>query len=283
MRQTILQATGFILVALTSYVLMQVISTLQSPLYSPMIGGGASSEHAYVSEVLATNHLELATGEEVYLAAITVPGAGKSFAEEGKQATRALTLNKSVRLVGERSSAYLYLPDEQLLQVLLIEGGYAKVADDAPIDDRLALLREAQNKARDANLGIWQGESVANLEKNLTAVPITGPITCEPSLVAGNTIGAEEANLAENLNQNVNLVFLPIRSIGSNGSLTLMSGLTEKEFALVIPAGLASTVDDAGLLYLNRCIVVSGRLERATIGGGTRIVLRDFEQILILR
>jgi endonuclease YncB( thermonuclease family) len=281
MRRTILQVTAFILVALTSYVLMEVIWTLQqAPVYSPLIGG-SGREQAYVSEVLATNRLQLATGEEVRLAAITVPEAGKAFAEEGKQATRALTLNKAVRLVGELSSAYLYLPDEQLLQVLLIEGGYAKVADDAPLDEKLALLRQAESKARDGNLGVWQGESVAELENLLTAVPTTGPIACEPSLVAGNTIGAEEA--ADNLNQNVNLVFLPIRAVGRNGSLTLMSGLTEEEFAMVIPAGLASTVDDPALLYLNRCLVVSGPLERATIGGGTRIVLREFEQILILK
>ncbi|MBA3530826.1 MAG: thermonuclease family protein, partial [Ardenticatenales bacterium] len=223
--------------------------------------------------------LRLANGQEVRLAAIEVPALGQPFAEEGKQATRALTLGKEIRLEGELDNAYIYLPTGELLQEMLLSGGYARLARDLPQSELVAQLRSAEAQAQNQGLGIWEGGPPSVTFPTL--VPTSGPVTCDASLIqAENPIRAEEAK--DHLGEEAMVVFFPIRTESRNGDVTILAGVEESTFGIVIPFGIASTIDDPGALYLHRCIAVAGRIEQS-VAGGPRITLRAINQVIILR
>ncbi len=278
-RSLLLSLSGMLLAALTVWTLGMVAWSLWRD--SPPADAGLPTlaqgeETVQVAEVLAANRARLASGQEIRLAALRVPLPGEPFAEEGKQATRALAEGQSVRLVGPPDAAYLYLPDGQLLQAMLLSGGYARLDPAAPPDATLPQLQSAEQQARDANLGVWRGVAVATLAAT------EEPILCDPSLVpGGDTIGPDEA--AAHIGETRNVVFLPPRATTSNGAVTLLVGLGDSAaFGVTIPAGLASTIDAPALRYLNHCLVTTGRIER-DVEGAPRILLRSFDQLLILR
>ncbi len=271
-----LQVSGVALVALTIWALTLVAWMLWR-------GGGtappaaslpAEGRTARVAAVLATDRLQLEAGEEVRLAGLKVPAPGDPFAEEGKQAARALVEGRDVRLVGEGQVA-VYLPDGTLLQTLLLSGGYARL-EAATVPEALAApLAEAEQQAREADLGVWRGAPVG------TVPPSTDSVLCDATLVPGQTLNPQDT--ATHIGEVWNVVFLPPRAETSNGAVTLLAGVEAGGFGVVIPAGLASTAqDDLMGRYLNRCLVATGRLERG-VGGGPRIVLRSFEQLIPLR
>lgn len=288
MRRRLLQGTGVVLLALTVWALVLVgVEVTRTPTPLPSLTSASSDAtsttqpeaacSALVTEVLATDRLMLEGGETVQLAAIEVPAPGQPFAEQGKQAARALALGQTVCVEGDPQAAYIYLADGPLLQTMLIAGGYARVADDAPESEVLANLREAETEARTANLGLWGTAEGAALP---TLPPTSEPVACEPSLVPGNTIGAEEA--AASPGRTASVVFFPAQATTSNGAVTLQAGTSSQNFGVVIPAGLASTVEDPGARYVSRCLLVTGRVERG-VDGGPRITLRSFDELQVLR
>jgi endonuclease YncB( thermonuclease family) len=287
-RRRVLQGTGVLLLALTVWVLVLVgveVARQPTPLPGFTSASGSTTTTpqpeaacaALITEVLATDRLMLEEGQTVQLAAIEVPAPGQPLAEQGKQAARALALGQTVCVEGDPQAAYVSLMDGQLLQTLLIAGGYARVAEDAPESEVLATLREAETQARTANLGLWGTAEGAALP---TLPPTSEPVACEPSLVPGDTIGAEEA--AASLGRTVSVVFFPAQATTRNGAVTLQAGTSAENFGVVIPAGLASTVEDPGARYVSRCLLVAGRVERGA-DGGPRITLRSFDELQVLR
>lgn len=281
MRQTILQLSGLILVALTTFVLMQIGWLLWGDGALPSQGASEASGTTVV-EVMAANHLRLSTGEEVWLGGIDVPFVGEPFAEEGLQAVRVLALNQEVRVEGERQGAYVYLldsPQEPLLQALLLSGGYGRVASEVPAGEVGRVLRQAELEAQAATLGVWEAAVAETL--SATPLPDALPVACLPSLVPGETIGTDE--VLDHLGKRLNVVFMPLRTIGQSGTLHLMAGLTRDDFHVMIPASLVALNPDVDVLYLNRCMVVTGLVERSALGNGGRIVLQNLEQLTVLR
>jgi hypothetical protein len=275
MRRQVLQVTAVVLIAATVWALGVVAWMLwQGPPPGPGAAGAAEGvgRQVTINEVLAANLLRTDEGEELRLAGIEVPTPGAPFAEEGRQASRALAQGQRVTVTGEASAAYVTLPEGQLLQELLLAGGYARVAGDAPREGVGVGLRDAEQRARAAAAGIWG----AAIQEDVTPEPIL----CDPSLVPGDTLAPAET--VDNIGRQASVVFLPARATTENRNVTLLAGLTERDFGVVIPAGLASTVTDPALQYLNRCLAASGRIERG-VTGAPRIVLRSFDQLLILR
>lgn len=281
MRRTLLSVIGFLLVATTTYVVMWVgASLLRGEAGEGGVAGGASGQQ--VVEVLAMDRLRLGSGTEVRLAALRVPAPGQPYAEEGKQATRALTMEQTIRIVGPPEAAYVYLPGGELLQERLISGGYARVAEDAPEDETIALLRGAEAQARDANLGLWTGISPLRLTgSTATPLPAVEPAACTPALLPGKTFGAAEA--ADHIGEEANVVFLPNRTEERSGSLLVLAGPTDDLFGIVIPPTVASTIEQPGMVFLNRCIAVTGRIERDILGPGPRITIRTLDDVIIIR
>lgn len=280
-RTTLLQGSAVLLIALTVWALGLILMTLLG-LPTLSLGGGSAlgGEGSTVREVLAANRLRLASGEEIRLAAIEVPSVGQPFAEEGKQATRALTQGKEIRIEGTKEAAYVYLPDGNLLQALLLSGGYARLGRELPEGELAATLQAAQGAARDQGLGIWEGGPPAITEATL--VPTPAPVSCDPNLIAeANAIAPHEA--ADHMDEEVTVVLYPLRSESTNGNLTLLSGMTKDEFGIYFPAALATSHEDLAALYLGRCVAVSGRIERGIAGAGPRIVVRALHKIIILR
>jgi hypothetical protein len=282
MRRTLLQGSGVLLIALTVWalalLLMTTLGTEPTFFASGWLSEGGAQE-VVVAEVLAANRLRLSNGQEVRLAAIEVPAPGQRFAEEGKQATRALAQGKRVRLEGELDNAYVYLPGGELLQEMLISGGYARLERGLPQSDLVAQLRSAEAQAQNRGLGLWEGGPPPITQPTL--VPTSAPVTCDASLIPEeNSIGVEQAK--EQIGKEVTVVFFPVRAQSQNGNITLLAGVQEDTFGILIPAGLASTVEQPEILFLNRCVAVSGLIERGA-DAGPRIRLRAFNQVVILR
>lgn len=277
MRRALLQGTGVALVALTVWAALLVGWTLWREPAGLSAGGAAPTTEGLVAvaQVLATNRLLLADRSTVVLGSITVPTAGERFAEEGRQATRALTA-EGVRVEGDPQAAYVYLGDGQLLQALLVAGGYARVADDAPPDETLTVLRTAEAEAREANLGLWGAPG----NTTLATLPATSePIACEPSLVPGS-VGPDAAITL--MGEAVSVVFFPTQATTRNGAVTLHIGVDTEAFGVVIPAGLASTIENPGARYVSRCLAATGQMERG-VDGAPRITLRSFDELQVLR
>lgn len=285
-RQRILVLSGVALIALTVWVGTLVAWRLLRPLPAAPAPApvGVPTDQLPATDrvlnVLAANRLLLEQSGEIQLGSIEVPAEGEPFAQEGRLAGQALVEGQAVTLGGRGDAAYVYLDDGRLLQELLVAGGYARVAPDAPEDDALPLLLAAENEARANNLGLWRDGGLSMPVATVVGGEIPpAPIACEATLVPGPTIGPAEA--ASHLGEDVNVVFYPVRATEENGDVTLLAGLTPDQFGLVIPAGLAGTMDQPALRYLNRCLVVTGRL-RQSVDGAPRIWLFALDDLLPL-
>jgi endonuclease YncB( thermonuclease family) len=273
MRRTALKISGFILTALTTVVLLLLYQAWGD---RPAAGDGGAGETAQVTEVLSTTELRLGTGDVLTLGGIEAPPAGEPFAEEGRQAARALAEGKQVRIEGPAAASYLYLPDGQLLQALLIAGGYARVAPDAPTDAAGESLRLAQFEAQANNLGIWTGQP---------RVPLPTPratleLACTAAMVPNSLDGAEaEAHLGERQT----VVFAPTRTVQRSNGITLLGEGGNEGFGVVIPTALLGSAGNIAPEFLERCVVVTGLIERDIAGSGARITVQRREELIVLR
>lgn len=243
----------------------------------PAVGG--PTRHATVTEILATEYLRLDDDTVLTLAAIRAPAPGEPLAAEGRQATSALVRGQRIAWQGDVTAAYIYLPEGQLLQELLLAGGYVRLSDPLPAgalaDTLLPALAAAEQAARDGSVGIWS--EVAHATVTIATIE---PVVCEPGLIPDGAIRPEEA--VDFVGAETTVVFLPPRSTSTNQTITLLAGLDEEQFGVTIPAGLASTRPNIDLLYLNHCLAATGRIERGP-GGAPRITLRTWDQLLVLR
>ena len=276
MRRTILNGIGFVLIALTTLVLLMLYQTWQDrprPGEEPALVGN----QAQIAQVLSTTEMELATGETLTLGGIVAPGAGEPFAEEGRLAARALAEGKIVRVEGVPSGAYVYLPDGQLLQAVLIAGGYAQVAPDAPTDAIGESLRLAQFEAQANNLGIWTGQVRVPLHTPRSTVELA----CVAAMVPGSISGTDAADFT---GERQTVVFEPTRTVQRSNGITLLEGQDSNGFGVVIPTALLGSAGEAvAMEFLNRCVVVTGTIQRDVAGSGARITVERTDDVIILR
>jgi endonuclease YncB( thermonuclease family) len=276
MRRTILNIIGFVLVALTTIVLLMLYQAWQN---RPVLGNDPElvGNQAQIERVLSTTELELASGETMTLGGITAPRSGEPFAEEGRLAVTALAQGQVVRVEGVPSSAYVYLPDGQLLQAVLIAGGYAQVAPDAPTDEVGESLRLAQFEAQANNLGIWTGQ----VRVQLPTPRATIELACVSEMVP-NSIDGDDAS--EFIGERQTVVFQPTRSVQRSNGFTLTGDGGNDGFGIVIPNTLLGAAGDSiALEFLNRCVVVTGTIQRDVAGNGARITIERTEDVIILR
>jgi endonuclease YncB( thermonuclease family) len=274
MRKTILNITAFVLIALTTLVLLLLYQAWQE---RPLLGDAPElvGNQAQIAQALSTTELQLATGETLTLGGIVAPRSGEPFAEEGRLAARALTDGQIVRVEGVPSGAYVYLPDGQLLQAVLISGGYAQVASDAPTDAIGESLRLAQFEAQANNLGIWTGQVRVPLPTPRSTVELA----CVAAMVPNSISGAEAADY---LGESQTVVFEPTRTVERSNGITLLEEGNEG-FGVVIPATLLGGAGAIATEFLNRCVVVTGTIQRDVAGNGARITIDRTADVIILR
>lgn len=276
MRRTILNITAFVLIALTTLVLLLLYQAWQE---RPLLGEESElvGNQAQIAQVFSTTEMQLATGETLTLGGIVAPRVGEPFAEEGKLAATALVQGQIVRVEGVPSGAYVYLPDGQLLQAVLIAGGYAQVAPDAPTDAIGESLRLAQFEAQANNLGIWTGQVRVPLPTPRSTVELA----CVAALVPNSISGAEAGDF---LGESQTVLFEPTRTVQRSNGITLLEGQDNDGFGVVIPTTLLGGVGEAmAMEFLNRCVVVTGTIQRDVAGNGARITIERTEDVIILR
>lgn len=273
MRRTALTFSGFALVALSTLLLLLLYQAWQ---VRPAAEPSLTSNQAQIASVLTATTLQTNTGDTLTLAAIRAPQTGQPLAEEGKQAVRALAEGQTVRVEGTSAAAYLYLPDGQLLQAVLVAGGYAQVAPDAPTDAMGESLRLAQAEAQANNLGIWAGQARIPIA---TASPRI-EITCTAAMVPDSI---DSATAADAMGEQRMVVFEPTRTIERSNGIVLVDGASSDGFGVIIPAALLTGVGNIAPEFLDRCVVVSGVIERDVGSNAPRITIASREDLIVLR
>jgi endonuclease YncB( thermonuclease family) len=85
-----------------------------------------------------------------------------------------------------RSLRYVYLPDGSMLNEQLLRGGFARLVEDGPDRKYIERLRDAEDEARRAGLGIWSCEdeppdAVAEAATPTPVAALAGPPTSTPT------------------------------------------------------------------------------------------------------
>ena len=107
---------------------------------------------------------------KVHVLGISAPPRGSCFANESTAATRALTLNQTVKLSAAKPAAYVALPDGSDLGKQLLAAGNAHIDAFGASFSRLASYVPVQQDAETANRGLW-GACAADLSVELAAKP----------------------------------------------------------------------------------------------------------------
>lgn len=277
MRRTVLNIIGFVLVALTTLVLLLLYQAWQERPLSGEAPPDLIGNQAQIADVLSTTELRLATGETMTLGGMVAPRPGEPFAEEGRLAATALAQGQPVRVEGVPSAAYVYLPDGQLLQAVLIAGGYAQVAPDAPTDAVGESLRLAQFEAQANNLGIWRGQ---------VRVPLPTPrATIEIACIAAMVPNSIDGSAAQDaIGETHTVVFEPTRTVQRSNGITLLGEGGNDGFGVIISNDLVGSAGASiATEFLNRCVVVTGTIQRDVVGNGARITIERTADVIILR
>lgn len=123
-----------------------------------------TQEVTRVLEVIDGDTVRLETGESVRYIGIDSPERGKCFYFEAKKANKELVEGKEVVLVKDitekdrfgRLLRYVFL-DGQLVNEVLIAGGFAKSYYYPPDLAYYEKFAQTQNQAKEQNLGLWGG------------------------------------------------------------------------------------------------------------------------------
>lgn len=116
-----------------------------------------------VINVVDGDTLDVNTSERVRLSGINTPETGECYYQEAKDKLKELTLNKVVYLERDRSDVgkygrllrYIYV-DGDLVNSILVEGGYARVYDKYKDDTkRYYELKRVEVVAKENGLGVW--------------------------------------------------------------------------------------------------------------------------------
>lgn len=122
-----------------------------------------NQEVTRISEVIDGDTVRLETGESVRYVGIDSPERGKCYYAEAKNANKELVEGKEVVLIKDitekdrygRLLRYVFL-DGQLVNEVLVLGGFAKSYYYPPDLAHYEKFTQAQNQAKEQNLGLWK-------------------------------------------------------------------------------------------------------------------------------
>jgi len=117
-----------------------------------------------ITYVVDGDTLEIDTGERVRLICIDTPETGDYYYQEAKDYLKNLVLNKEVRLVKDVSETdkygrllrYLYLEDGTFVNEKIVYYGYGEAYPYNPDTSLCPIIQQAEQHAKDNNLGIWE-------------------------------------------------------------------------------------------------------------------------------
>lgn len=126
-----------------------------------------------VTKVVDGDTIELSSGERVRLVCIDTPERGEDGYSEATDYLRGLILNKDVELVKDISETdrygrllrYIYLEDGTFVNERVVYYGYGKAYPYNPDTSLCPEIREAEQYAKDNDLGIW----VETIEKETSS------------------------------------------------------------------------------------------------------------------
>jgi len=126
-----------------------------------------------VTRIIDGDTIELENGERVRLICIDTPERGEAYFDEASDYLSDLILNEYVELVKDVSETdrygrllrYIYLNGD-FVNEMIVEDGWAKAyrynPDTALCDD----IEDAETKAKNRGIGIWEDVEVINTEDN---------------------------------------------------------------------------------------------------------------------
>jgi len=166
------------------------------------VAGGRGLVSARVTGVKAGDTLQVRYSngkrQQLHVLGISAPPHGSCFSAQAATATRALALNKTVKLSASGSSAYVRLPDGTDLGAQLVTAGNAQIDSLGPQFSRLANYVPMQQAAETANKGMW-GACAADLSVNLTAttttVAVGGDIKYTATITNAGPLAAQYVDL----------------------------------------------------------------------------------------
>jgi len=131
-----------------------------------------SATKSYVKKVYDGDTVVLSTGEQVRYLGVDAPeidhqgGMSDFMANEAKEMNATLVQGKQIRLEFDeerndhygRLLAYVFLENRDMVNVLLVRNGLARVLPKPPNLKHFALLLDSQRRAMAERVGIWQKE-----------------------------------------------------------------------------------------------------------------------------
>lgn len=152
----------------------------------------SQKEIGFVERVIDGDTIELNTSEKVRLLGINTPERGEPFYKEAKVRMEELVLGRKVYMergkeVMDRYGRllrYIYLEDD-MVNLKMIEEGYATVYIIRPNDAYEKLFRDAEDVARNTRKGIWSRVSEDK---------------CSPCIIIGEFNWNAEGNDCQNSN-----------------------------------------------------------------------------------
>src|SRR3954452_3824280 len=147
------------------------------------VAGSRGLVSARVTAVSAGDTLQvrLTSGKRqtVHVLGVSAPPKKSCFSAESTAATRALVLNRTVKLSAAGPAAYVRLPDGTDLGAQLVGGGNAQIDALGTTFSRLPTYVPLQQAAEKANKGLW-GACAADVSVDLvattTAVAVGGDV-----------------------------------------------------------------------------------------------------------
>ena len=162
----------FILLIVAAFLSGYSIRNPQAPSYSTSaiaMPSAIREESVVVTRVLDGDTVELADGRRVRYEGIDAPESQQEFSTESRDLNARLVEGKTVRLEIEgeefdvygRTLAFVWLPDDRMVNEQMVREGYAEVIafggiPSAHHDVLMAAQKEAQQNFR----GMWYGELV---------------------------------------------------------------------------------------------------------------------------
>jgi len=127
-----------------------------------------------VTRIIDGDTIEIETGERVRLICIDTPEQGEEGYSEAKNYLENLILNEDVKLVKDISETdrygrllrYIYLEDGTFVNELIVYDGYGKSYPYSPDTSLCPEIDEAEDRAKDLEIGIWEKGKISSNSSN---------------------------------------------------------------------------------------------------------------------
>jgi endonuclease YncB( thermonuclease family) len=166
------------------------------------VAGSRGVVSARVTAVSAGDTLQvrLSSGKRqtVHVLGVSTPPKGSCFSAESTAATRALVLNRTVKLSAAGSAAYVRLPDGTDLGAQLVTDGKAQIDALGTSFSRLPTYVPLQQAAEKANKGLWGACAVdlsVELVATTTAVAVGGDVKYTATITNAGPLAAPNVDL----------------------------------------------------------------------------------------